>query len=407
MTAVRRRRVGVAACAALFLGASPFALALPSAAATGAAGIETDRASWTIRIERLIGGLPVSISVAERGRILYSHAGNTPRPPASDEKLLLSMALLDRFGPRYRIPTTVEGRLPANGLIGGNLWLVGQGDPELNDMALERLARRLRARGVRAVRGSVIGVTNTFTRERWAPGWHPIALEFVALPTALTYDANRTPTGFVFDPERRAAAALSVDLRTLGVRVRGRARAGPEPVLTQPTLARIASARLLDILRRQNRDSLNFDAEVLAKMLGGVVFGPPGSIGKGARAIERYARSHGVRVTAHDGSGLSHTNRVSTNALVRLLSAASRQRWGSLLRSTLPSWGEGTLAGRLISVNVRAKTGTLLQRVSALSGWIWLQRRHQRAEFAILSHGLPKPKAVALEDGIVSIITNR
>jgi D-alanyl-D-alanine carboxypeptidase len=142
-------------------------------------------------------------------------------------------------------------------------------------------------------------------------------------------------------------------------------------------------------------------------MLGGAVFGPPGPIGKGARAIERWAHGRGVKLVAHDGSGLSYTNRVSTNAIVRLLSAASRRPCGPLLRSTLPRAGEGTLTGRLVGMRVRAKTGTLLQQVSALSGWIWVQRRHRWAEFAILSHGLTKPEAVALEDGIVSIITNR
>jgi D-alanyl-D-alanine carboxypeptidase/D-alanyl-D-alanine-endopeptidase (penicillin-binding protein 4) len=386
-----------AARAALLLAVSLSALVLPSSAAA-------HTARWTTRVERLIGRLPESVSVAAGGRIVYAHAGNARRPPASVEKLLLSMALLDRFGPRYRIPTTVEGQPPATGVIRGNLWLVGHGDPELNDAALERIARRLRVLGVRAVRGAVIGVTNTFSRERWAPGWHPIALHFIALPTALTYDANTTVSGFVFDPERRAAAALTADLRNLGVRVRGYARAGRQPLPARPTLARIRSAPLLEILRRQNRDSLNFDAEVLAKMLGAAVFGEPGSIAKGARAIERWARRRGVELDAHDGSGLSYTNGATTNAVVRLLSAGSRERWGTLLRSTLPSGGEGTLAGRMIGVGVRAKTGTLLQRVSALAGWVWLHRQRRWAEFAILSRGLAKPQAVALEDAVVATV---
>src|SRR5207249_10506024 len=106
--------------------------------------------------ERLIGRLPMSVSVVERGRLVYAHAGNVARPPASDEKLLLSMALLDRFGASHRIPTSVEGPPPANGVVRGNLWLVGHGDPETNDAALERLARKLRATGVRAVRGSIV-----------------------------------------------------------------------------------------------------------------------------------------------------------------------------------------------------------------------------------------------------------
>jgi protein MpaA len=363
-------------------------------------------AGWGTRAEQLIGRRPVSVSVAERGRLVYAHGGDVPRTPASNEKLLLSMALLGRFGPRYRIPTTAEGSPPAGRVVRGNLWLVGHGDPELDDAALVRLAHRLRAAGIRSVRGSVIGATNTFTRERWAPGWQSIALQFVALPTALVFDANTSPGGFVFDPERRAAAALTADLRALGVQVHGRARAGREPAGPR-TLAAVRSAGLVDILRRQNVDSLNLDAEVLTKMLGASEFGLPGSIAKGARAIRRWAGRHGVKAGVHDGSGLSYSNRISTNGIVRLLSVSGADRWGRALRSTLPAAGEGTLAGRLTGLRVRAKTGTLLQQVSALSGWVWLQRSRRWAAFSILSRGLAKSEAVALEDALVSIVARR
>ncbi len=379
------------------------ALAWPADAARATLPLRLRPEPWMIRAERLIGRLPISVSVAEGDRLVYAHAGNMPRPPASNEKLLLSGALLEHFGPAFRIPTTVEGSRPANGSVAGDLWLVGRGDPELNGAALEGLARRLRAAGIPAVGGSVIGVTNTFTRERWAPGWQPIALRFISLPTALTFDANTGPGGFVFDPEQRAAAVLTADLRALGVRVAGPPRAGRE-LRREPVLATIRSAPLVEILRRQNLDSLNLDAEVLTKMLGAAVFGPPGSIAKGARAIQSWARQHGVDAVAHDGSGLSYRNRVSTNGMVRLLAAANSEPSASALRSTLATAGQGTLAGRLLGLRARAKTGTLLKQVSALSGWVWLKRSRRWAEFSVLSRGLSKPQAVVLEDRIVSII---
>jgi len=335
------------------------ALGSSAGGADATSRLRTDRAPWTIRTERLIGRLPVSVSVTERGRLVYAHAGNVLQTPASDEKLLLSMALFDRFGADYRMSTTVEGPRPSNGLI---------------------------------------------TRERWAPGWRTIALQFIALPTALVFDHNTSPGGFVFDPEARAAAALTADLRGLGVRVSGRARARPEPATAQSILATIRSAPLVDILRRQIVDSLNLDAEVLTKMLGAAVFGSPGSIAKGARAIQSWANRHGVEVVAHDGSGLSYTNSVSTDGVVRLLTAANTRPWGPSLRATLPTGGEGTLAARLNGLRVRAKTGTLLEQVSALSGWVWLQRPRRWAEFSILSRGLAKSQAVVLEDELVSTI---
>jgi serine-type D-Ala-D-Ala carboxypeptidase/endopeptidase (penicillin-binding protein 4) len=367
----------------LVIGASLASLAgasaLSGSAATGSGAVSRNAGvpAWIERVQRLVAGVPVSVSVVERGRLIYAHAGNVPRPPASDEKLLLSMALLNRFGARYRIPTAVAGARPIGDRVRGNVWLVGHGDPELDQAALERLAAKLRASGIRSVGGSVVGVTNTFTRERWAPGWRPVALAFIALPTALSFDANSGPAGFVFDPERRAATALTADLRALGVRVRGRARAGREPVAAEKVLAGIRSAPLIDILRRQNLESLNLDAEVLTKMLGAAVFGPPGSIAKGARAIQRWAQAHGAAIVACDRSGLSYTNQISTNELVRLLSAASSLSWGAAMRKSLPRPGEGTLAGRLPGVRVRAKTGTLLQQVSALAGWVWLQQRQR------------------------------
>jgi D-alanyl-D-alanine carboxypeptidase len=142
-------------------------------------------------------------------------------------------------------------------------------------------------------------------------------------------------------------------------------------------------------------------------MLGASEFGSPGSIAKGARAIRHWARRQGVKVVAHDGSGLSYTNRISTNGIVRLLSTAAAGSWSRGLLSTLPAAGEGTLAGRLTGLRIRAKTGTLLQQVSALSGWVWLERPRRWAAFSILSRGLAKSQAVALEDELVAIVASR
>jgi D-alanyl-D-alanine carboxypeptidase len=52
---------------------------------------------------------------------------------------------------------------------------------------------------------------------------------------------------------------------------------------------------------------------------------------------------------------------------------------------------------------LRAKTGTL-DYVSALSGWVWLRRRSDWAEFSILSGGLTKTRAMAIEGDIVRTI---
>jgi D-alanyl-D-alanine carboxypeptidase/D-alanyl-D-alanine-endopeptidase (penicillin-binding protein 4) len=363
-------------------------------------------APWSSALDALIGDRPASVSVAVGGRLRYRHLGRVPRAPASNEKLLLTMALLDRFGPRARIPTTVEARgRTRGGVVRGDVWLVGHGDPELDEDDVARLAARLRGAGITRITGSVVGDTSTFRRDRWAPGWHRIALSFVSIPTALTFDANADASGFVFDPEREAAVALTADLERLGVSVGGEPAAGPVPDATR-RVARVRSAPLVAILRRQNTASVNLDAEVLGKRLGADTWGGRGSIAAGARAIRAWAAAHGVRVVARDASGLSYANRITTDAFVGLLGVAEDAPWGDALRSTLPLPGTGTLSGRLAGIDVRAKTGTLIDGVSALSGWV-RARRGEWAAFSILSAGMSKDDAVALEDVVVRFLAAR
>ena len=57
-------------------------------------------------------------------------------------------------------------------------------------------------------------------------------------------------------------------------------------------------------------------------------------------------------------------------------------------------------------MKVRAKTGTLIG-ISALSGWVWLEREGTWAEFSVMSRGMSKSAAAAIEDRIVRIAANR
>jgi D-alanyl-D-alanine carboxypeptidase/D-alanyl-D-alanine-endopeptidase (penicillin-binding protein 4) len=284
-------------------------------------------------------------------------------------------------------------------MVHGDIWLIGHGDPELGAAGLETLARRIRASGITRVAGSVVGDTSAFRRDRGAPGWHPIALRFIGLPTALSYEHNVDAGGYVLDPERRAAAVLTADLRRLGVRVAGEARAAAAPGHLS-SLARVRSAPLSEILARQNAVSDNLDAETLSKLLGARELGR-GSIAGGARVIQGWAddRDAGVRVV--DASGLSYRDRVTTSALAMLLDGVRAEPWGGVFRRTLPAPGEGTLGGRLEGLPVLTKTGTLIHDVSALSGYLRLADGRW-ASFSILSR-LPKGEAVAMEDAIVRV----
>jgi serine-type D-Ala-D-Ala carboxypeptidase/endopeptidase (penicillin-binding protein 4) len=367
-------------------------------------------APWKRRIDKLVGGQSVEIAVGVGGQIVYAHHARRPRPPASNEKLLLSMALFDSLGTRFRIPTVAAALSKARHVIVGDLWIIGRGDPTMTARqpgywgpiratTLAHLAAGVKASGIRTVKGRVMGATGYFSHDLDAPGWKPyVPRQYVELPAALSVNGNFAVKGH---PERTAAAALTRALKKRHITVRRRPGAG-RPPLGLRRVATIRSLPLTKIVAFMNKSSNNFFAETLGKLLGARTFGPPGTIHKGARAIESWANAHEVHVSAHDSSGLSYKDRVSPAAIVKLLSAAEHSPWGKKLRDDLPAPGEGTLANRLEGLHVRAKTGTLFNGDSALSGWVRPVGRDRWVEFSILDHGTPK----RVEDRIVRMVAH-
>jgi D-alanyl-D-alanine carboxypeptidase/D-alanyl-D-alanine-endopeptidase (penicillin-binding protein 4) len=367
-----------------------------------------DEPGWQRRIDALVGDRPMSVTIGNDGASWYRHLAWVARAPASNEKLLLSMALLSTFGPDHVMQTrAMAAAAPVDGVIDGDLWLVGHGDPELGPERLNALAREIEAAGVTRIEGSVFGDTGPFQRDWWAPGWKDDFPEVeVAIPTALTFRGNVGPEGgHIDDPELRAAAYLTKALRHRGIRVKGPAGVGSADG-PRVKIATIDSAPIVDILRRMDVDSVNFDAEVLGKVLGAEVSGAA-SIAAGAAAIDAFTAANGApRFVHRDASGLSYANRVTAQGMLRLLWTADRQPWASDLRLAMPIGGQGTLEGRLGHTRVRAKTGTLTA-VSALSGWVWSHTAKDWIEFSILSDGLDKDEAVRIEDAIVQLVSQR
>jgi D-alanyl-D-alanine carboxypeptidase/D-alanyl-D-alanine-endopeptidase (penicillin-binding protein 4) len=360
---------------------------------------EVTKAEWMLRIDDAIGRRSISVSVAEEDTFLYRRADGAPRTPASNEKLLLAMASLETFGPDHRIITRAAAEAFEAGVVRGDLWILGRGDPMIDRRSLRTLAGRLVEAGVERVSGSVIGATTYFRRDWFAPGWNEVARDYVNRPTALTFEGNHDR-----HPERQAAVALTRLLERRSVRVAEAPGTGAPPQDLQ-VLAEIASKDMQTLLAAMLRPSWNFAAEVLGKGLGAEVRGAPGTIAKGAATIEAWAGDRGVEITAFDGSGLSYDNRVTAAGLVDLLGQAEDESWGDELRRALPTGGQGTLEHRLHGVRMRAKTGSL-EEVSSLSGWVYAERLNAWVEFSILCAGMDKSDAVEIEDRIVRILAD-
>ncbi|MGH2806220.1 MAG: D-alanyl-D-alanine carboxypeptidase/D-alanyl-D-alanine-endopeptidase [Actinomycetota bacterium] len=371
-------------------------------------------AGWRRKIERAVGHRSVGVAVRLDGRVLYRHDDRDKRVPASNEKLLLSMALLEELPADYRFRTIAAGNF-AGGVVNGNLWLIGRGDPTVTaggrytkslpyePTRLGALARAIKRAGIERIKGSVAGSTGYFARDWYAQGWKSdFAAEEVPLPTALTLDYNRVGDQHVRDPERRAAESLSRKLRTLGVHVRDRATTGKAPV-GLPRIAAVESDALGTLMKYMNRTSMNFFAEMFGKRLGLERHGRPGTIAKGAAAIREWAGRNGVTISSYDSSGLSYSNRVSPRGVAKLIDVVDDEPWANELRFSLAGAGQGTLEDRLRGVRLRAKTGTLTD-VSTLSGWVWLNQIDDWGYFSIMSRGMDKSRAAAIEDRIVRVL---
>lgn len=360
----------------------------------------------------------MGVSVRLNGETIYSHSDRHKRVPASNQKLLMSMALLDQLPPSSRIPTFASAPTGSiqNGVIDGDLWLQGRGDPSVTDggpyarslyfkpTRLGKLARSIKAAGIRRITGRVFGATGYFAHDWWAEGWKPdFPTEEVPLPTALTFDGNRAGDTHIADPERRAADGLMKRLRKIGVRVGGPAAQGDAPP-DMKVVARIQSPTVKVLLTHTNRRSSNFFAEVLGKRLAIERYGKPGTIKKGAQAIRGFALRHGIGIQAHDSSGLSYSNRVSPRGMTALLTEVETQPWIGALRKSLAKGDQGTLEDRLGNVRLRAKTGSL-ENISTLAGWVWLKRADTWAAFSIMSRGMDKSVAAGIEDRVVRIVT--
>jgi serine-type D-Ala-D-Ala carboxypeptidase/endopeptidase (penicillin-binding protein 4) len=382
-TSLARRRKAIA-LAALVLSVSLTPIA--------GAGLRAklDRALDSPYVSRSLTGA-IALDLTD-GRLVFAQNASLSLRPASNEKLVVAVAALDRLGPEFRIKTQVLGKgALVGGVWQGRLILKGFGDPSLSPHDLRRFAAELRADGITAVTGRIVGDESYYDGKRTVRGWKASYYKEESPPlSALIVNRGRISSGIATDPAAAAARAFRRALIAAGVRVPKRAITGVAEE-TAKVLAERRSPQLSRLVRRMNLVSDNFYAEMLLKQLGARLRGA-GTSADGARVVKRELGQRGVPldgVKIVDGSGLSRYDRLTARALAALLiSAWSDPLIQNAFATSLPVAGvSGTLKDRMTTWpaygRVRAKTGTTAV-ASALSGYA-------RAEyvFSVLQNGFP------------------
>src|SRR5207248_3584257 len=116
---------------------------------------------------------------ATHNQVLFSWNAATRRILASNTKLFTLSATLDRFGAGATLPTRVfaGGPIDQAGVLNGNLYLRGGGDPTFGDASfvrshtgggatVEKLAAAVANAGITQVNGHVVGDESVFDRLR-------------------------------------------------------------------------------------------------------------------------------------------------------------------------------------------------------------------------------------------------
>jgi D-alanyl-D-alanine carboxypeptidase/D-alanyl-D-alanine-endopeptidase (penicillin-binding protein 4) len=123
------------------------------------------------------GALVVDV---ETGETIYRRNASMRFVPASNQKLLTTIAALQRLGPDFRFRTHIaaEGAMNPGGILVGDLVVLGSGDPTLSsrfypsaEAPLVDLATQLRDQGLRRVRGDLVIEAAAWDSTRVEPTW--------------------------------------------------------------------------------------------------------------------------------------------------------------------------------------------------------------------------------------------
>jgi D-alanyl-D-alanine carboxypeptidase/D-alanyl-D-alanine-endopeptidase (penicillin-binding protein 4) len=335
--------------------------------------------------------------VSEDGRRIVDQRADLAVVPASNIKLVTAVAALEVLGADTTFRTTVEAAAPpADGVIGGDLWLVGGGDPVLSTAdyvggfdhepaftSMEALADRIVEAGVTTIEGDVLGDDTRYDGLDTVPDRPP---RDAGTRTAGPFDAlavNRGYTSYATSPDQNEfvpqpssdapglAAATLVDLlEERGVTVGGSGSTGTAPE-DAVEVAGIDSPPMTAVVSTMLTESDNTISELLLKEMA-VHEGQPGSSAAGVEVMRSTAAGWGLPdegVVIADGSGMDGDNRLTCQFVIALLEDLGRD---STVVEGLPIGGErGTLLDRLTGPaagRIHAKTGTLLESI-ALSGY--------------------------------------
>lgn len=362
-------------------------------------------------------------------KVISSYNENMPLVPASTTKLLTTETALNLLGENYRWNTQLEysGAVDENGVLTGNLYIVGSGDPSLGTNKAGALSYReiidtfkeaLSTEGIKKVNGDIIIQTALFkgnisrlpenvvwlennnyylpvgaTKEinpanerlivKRAMPTESVKKYFYVSPYtnqmvyAEKYEGDGVLTTKLPDAPAFLANSFRATLVKSGIAVTGKVQT--KTVDGQPEIRKTInvykSPTLADIVYYTNQRSDNSLAEALLKTVGYFKKGnqTPDS---GREVVTEHLKDVAFDfegLNYMDGSGLSRNNKVTPISQVKYLTSLMGTKYYQTYFNSLPIGGQSGTLKKMFLENgngqVFAKTGTL-NKVKTLAGYI-------------------------------------
>ncbi|MDO9600013.1 MAG: D-alanyl-D-alanine carboxypeptidase/D-alanyl-D-alanine-endopeptidase [Azoarcus sp.] len=143
-----------------FLALTTTLLALLAASTASADGQDILPVGVGLALEQArvpLDAVSIRVQPVDSAQPSLSVNADTPMNPASVMKLVTAFAALERLGTTHTWQTRMAtGAVLRNGVLEGDLYLIGGGDPVLAYERVWKLLRRLRALGVSTVAGDIV-----------------------------------------------------------------------------------------------------------------------------------------------------------------------------------------------------------------------------------------------------------
>ncbi|SDQ06626.1 D-alanyl-D-alanine carboxypeptidase / D-alanyl-D-alanine-endopeptidase (penicillin-binding protein 4) [Chryseobacterium soldanellicola] len=362
-------------------------------------------------------------------KVISSYNENTPLVPASTTKLLTTETAMNLLGENYRWMTQLEysGSVDENGVLNGNLYVIGSGDPSLGTNKAGAWSYRdivsdfiggLSREGIKKVNGDIIIQTALFKGNISRLPENVVWLENnnYYLPVGTTREINPAneklivKKGSTFSAEKKyfyvspynsqmvyaekyegdgilttkipdAPAFLANTLRATmiksGLSITGKVmpKMTDNALESRKLVSSYKSPTLGDIIFYTNQHSDNSLAEALLKTVGFQKLGDQTSE-SGRAVVTSHLKDEGfdmIGLNYMDGSGLSRSNNVTPISQAKFLTSLMDEKYYKTYLNSLPVGGQsGTLKRMFVGTGngqVFAKTGTL-NKVKALAGYL-------------------------------------